>query len=110
LEKETVKDLLYEWSRSMALATEDWDTFDSKIEDDLVPYLTKHYALKDVDMYGKLNWKSKSDLKIDKLKIFEDIEFENLMDDTLYRLLRYNNSLKKALLVIDNILIESDAK
>ena len=66
--------------------------------------------MKDVDMHGNLNWKSKSGLKNDKLKIFEDIEFENLMDDMLYRLLKYNNSLKKALLVIDNILKESGSK
>ncbi|WP_157473070.1 DUF6090 family protein [Eudoraea adriatica] len=110
LENETVKDLLYEWSRGMALAKGDYETFDSSIEDDLLPYLTKHYSMKDVDMYGNLNWKSKSDLKNDKLKIFEDIEFENLMDDMLYRLLKYNNSLKKALLVIDNILKESGSE
>ena len=94
----------------MVLVTEYYDSYDSQVEDDLLPYLTKHYAMKDVDMYGNLNWKSKSVLKIDKLKIFENIEFENLMDDNLYRLLSYNNSLKEALIVIENILKESSPK
>jgi hypothetical protein len=37
-------------------------------------------------MYGGLQWESKSKLNIDKLQIFNDIEFENIMDDYLYRI------------------------
>ena len=110
LQNETLKDLLYEWSRIMAEAIEHYEGFDSKVEDELIPFLSKHYSMKDIDMYGELNWDSKSILKIDKQHIFENIEFENLIDDALYRLKRYNNSLKKAMVVIDNILKQTRAE
>lgn len=109
LQNDKLKDLLYEWSRIMITAVDNFEGFDSKIEDDLVPYLTKNHSMRDIDRYGPLNWKSNSVLKIDKLKIFEDIEFENLIDDVLYRLLTYEDDLKAAEIIIDNIIKETSA-
>ena len=37
--------------------------------------------MKDIDMYGDLKWNKKSSIIIDKIQIFDDIEFENIMDD-----------------------------
>jgi hypothetical protein len=48
-------------------------------------------------------------LKIDKLKIFEDIEYENLVDDVLYRLLTYDDDLKAAEIIINNIIKETNS-
>jgi len=110
LKNETLKDLLYQWSRTMITVVDNYDGFDAKIENDLIPYLTKNYSLKDIDMHGHLKWKSKSKLKIDKLKIFEDIEYENLMDDTLYKLQTYFNDLNDAKTIIDGIIKETNTQ
>jgi hypothetical protein len=37
-----------------------------------------------MDAYGELQWENKTILEIDKLKIFENIEFENITDDFIY--------------------------
>jgi len=76
----------------------------------MIPYLTKSHSLKDIDFHGPLNWKTKSVLKIDKLKIFEDVEYENLIDDTLYRLMSYRDDLEVAKIIIDNIIKETSLK
>ena len=110
LKNETLKDLLYQWSRTMITVMDNYDGFDAKIENDLIPYLTKNYSLKDIDMHGHLKWKSKSKLKIDKLKIFEDIEYENLMDDTLYKLQTYFNDLNDAKTIINSIIKETNTQ
>ena len=107
LRNEKLKDQLYAWSRIMTQAKENYQGFDSKVENDLLPYLTKYYSLKDIDKYGFLKWKKTSILKVDKLKIFQDIEFENLIDDALFRLKIYNTTLHDASLIIDNILNET---
>ncbi|NNK74089.1 MAG: hypothetical protein HKO94_12940 [Flavobacteriaceae bacterium] len=91
----------------MKSAIDNFEGFDSKVEDDMVPYITKNYPFKDIDYYGPLNWKSKSVLKHDKLKIFQDIEYESLVDDTLYRLLTYLDDLKEAEIIIDKIIEET---
>jgi len=108
LQNEKLKDLLYQWTRILKRTVENFEGFDNKIENDVLTYLTTHHSLKDIDYYGTLKWKSKSVLKIDKLKIFEDIEYENLMDDALYRLLNYLDNLKEAQAIIDNIIQETN--
>jgi len=110
LKNENLKELLYQWSSIMKNGLENYEGVDSKIENDLVPYLTLHHSLKDIDFYGPLNWKRKSELKVDKLKIFEDIEYENLMDDYLFRLLTYFNNLNEARIIIDDIINKTNIK
>ena len=95
ISNDLLKSLLYQWSRANKGVQDQFSGVDDKIEVDLVPYLTKNYTLKDVDSYGRLGWKNKSKLPIDKIKIFKDVEYENLMDDFLYRLSGYIIELKK---------------
>ena len=110
LQNEKLKDLLYQWSRIMKASRSNFEGFDDKIEEDVLPYLTKNYSLKDIDVYSTLNWKTKTVLKIDKLKVFEDIEYENLMDDTLYRLSAYTDDLIEAKMIIDSIIEETNSQ
>jgi hypothetical protein len=48
-------------------------------------------------------------LNIDKLYIFEDIQFENIMDDYLYRVKSAGNNLKELLTIIDEIILETES-
>lgn len=107
IRKEHLKNLLYQWSRAVKGAEDQFSGLDDKIEEDLVPYLTKNYALKDVDRYSRLGWKSKSRLPVDKTKIFNDIEYENLMDDMLYRLSGYILELNKIDRIFEAIIDET---
>ena len=110
LQNEKLKYLLYDWSRTILSAEGLFEDLDVKIENDVTPYLTKNHSIKDIDYYGDLKWKSKSILKSDKLKIFEDIEYENLMSDLTYRKRAYYNALKTADLIIDSIIQETKSQ
>ena len=77
-------------------------------DNQILPYFVKNYSLKDMDAYGELQWKSKTILKIDKLKIFENIEFENIMDDFFYRVVTTKNKLIELEIIIDSILKDTD--
>ncbi|WP_445381209.1 DUF6090 family protein [Robiginitalea sp. IMCC43444] len=109
LQNETLKDLLYDWSRVLKKADDNFEGYDDKVERDLIPYLTTRYPLKDIDIYGELQWKTKSSLQADKFAIFGELEYENLMDDLLYRLLVYRNDLTEAGAIIDGIIAETEA-
>jgi len=110
LKNTNLKDLLHQWSGSLKVYGNSRDRIELKIDDELVPYLTKKYTLKDVDRYGRLNWNAKTLLSIDKLQIFEDIEFENILDDYLYRNSTSRENLKELDIIIDAIIIESEWK
>lgn len=75
--------------------------------EDLITYLYKRYPIKNIDAYGILKWKENSKLEINKYLIFKDIEFENLIDDLLYKLVNYKEKLTALQTIIDAIIIES---
>ena len=104
-----IKLRLYQWSRVVKGVEDQFEGVDDKVENELVPYLTKNYPMKNVDSYGRLGWKKMSTLKVDKLKIFQDIEYENIMDDYLYRLTGYVQILQQLDAVISATMKESKA-
>jgi len=108
ISNDDLKKSLYQWSQKMLSAKERYSGMDSKIELDIVPYLSKNYSFKDIDKNGPLNWESKSILKIDKLRIFHDIEYENNVDDLLYRINDYRNDLIDLQPIIKRILKETE--
>lgn len=108
LQNQELVDLIYEWGRTMKALTDNSERILIKADDEVLPYLSKNYSLKDMDSYGELKWKNKTILEVDKLKIFQDIEFENITDDFLYRLLTSKNKLMELETIIDKILNETE--
>ena len=88
----------------MSLVDESFSMVKQKTEEDIVPYLTPRYPLKNIDAYGDLDWKEPSRVvPASNLDIFEDLVYENLVDDQLYRLFRYDKDMKKARAIIEEI-------
>ncbi|MDT0558339.1 DUF6090 family protein [Ichthyenterobacterium sp. W332] len=108
LKNKALKLLLYNWQSQLKDFKVAIERAELKIDNELVPYLSKHYALKDIDKYGALNWKENTSLKIDKYAIFNDIEFENITDDYLYRVVAAEKSLKRIGTILDAILAETN--
>jgi len=107
LRNDNLKTLLYQWDRGMKKYLISSLRKEKKIDDDIIPYLSKNYSMKDIDRYGELKWKNKTRIKIDKLQILEDIEFENIMDDFLYRLNGETKNLLEFEKIMENILKET---
>ena len=108
LHNEKLINLLYEWSATkMAYYTSN-ERVNLKIDNEFVPYLQKKYPFKDFDMYGDLKWQSKSLININKLQIFNDMEFENIMDDYLYRINGSRKRLMELEIIIDAIIKETE--
>ena len=104
-----LKNLLYDWTRVMGRVDEEYSGMKQKTEEELLAYLTTRYPLKDMDKYGVLNWKESSRLSIEKTAVFQDITYENLIDDFLYRLTRYINTLEEAGNIMDKIISSKDS-
>jgi hypothetical protein len=107
LRNENLKNLLYTWTRNLKKTDNSFNRAELKIDNELVPYLSKYYSMKDIDTYGKLQWKSKTLLNIDKLYVFKDILFENILDDYLYRVKTAGNNLEELDIIIEAILKET---
>ncbi|WP_411767897.1 DUF6090 family protein [Winogradskyella sp. A3E31] len=108
LQNKNLKVLLYQWQTELKSLDVSFKRVELKIDDGLIPYISKNYALKDIDQYGSLNWKESSSLAIDKYKIFNDIEFENITDDYLYRVNSALGRVNEIEKLIDSILKETE--
>jgi hypothetical protein len=108
IQNQNLVNLIYEWGRTMKALTDHSERLLINNDNQVLPYLVKHYSLKDMDAYGELQWENKTILDIDKFKIFEHIEFENIMDDFLYRVLITKNKLIELETIINTILKETD--
>jgi len=108
LQNDNLKNLLYKWTRNLKKTNVSFNRAEIQMDNELVPYLTDHYSMKDIDMYGILKWQNKTLLKIDKLYIFEDIKFENIVDDYFYRVKAAGNNLEELVVIIDAIIKETE--
>ncbi len=104
LSNDRLKNLLFDWTREYKITQERYDDSDEKLRIEVIPYLTKHYLMKDIDQYGNLQWETGSAFEIDKYQLFNDYIYENLTDDWMYRLNRYLMSLETLGTIIDAIL------
>ena len=107
LQNENLKHLIYHWTRSLKASNVIFERVELKIDNELIPYLSQNYSMKDIDMFGVLKWENKTLLKIDKHKIFEDIVFENILDDYTFRVIATENRLKELAIIIDDIIKET---
>jgi hypothetical protein len=107
LQNQELVNLIYNWGRTMKALTDRTTRFTTKLDNEIFPYLSKKYSFKDMDAYGPLNWKEKSNLKVDKLQIFKEIEFENNTDEFLYWIADNKNLFIELDLLIDKILKET---
>ena len=103
IQSDSLKNTLFDWTRVLNVAEERYLDCNRKLVSDLTPYLTQNYVFKDLDQYGNLNWKEPSKFKKNKQAIFDDLVYENLIDDFMYRIDRYLIELKKLETIIKQV-------
>lgn len=103
IESDALKNSLFDWTRVLKIAEERYLDCNRKLVSDLTPYLTQNYVFKDLDQYGNLNWKEPSKFKKDKFAVFDDLVYENLIDDFMYRIDRYLIQLKELETIIKKV-------
>jgi len=107
IQNQDLVNLIYNWRRTMKALTDRTIRFTAKLDNAIFPYLSKKYSFKDIDAYGPLKWKEKSNLNVDKFQIFKEIEFENMTDEFLYWMADNKNLFIALDLLIDKILKET---
>lgn len=108
LKNDRLKSLIFDWTQKKNKAESGKNNVAEK-STFLVNYLMKRYPLKNIDAYGILKWKNSSRLKVNKHQIFNDLEFENIIDDYLYNLVNYNIRVKELQETVISIIKNSKA-
>ena len=93
ISSDPLKKSLFEWSAGIKEKEDAWETLDQNTQNMFLPYLAKNASLKNIDSYGPLNWNEKSRLKSDNSQVFQDIEFENHVDNHAWSVAFYQITL-----------------
>lgn len=101
---EDVRLLLFEWSINLDGKKEGYDTLDEISQTLLLPYLTKNASMKNIDSYSIVEWKEKSKLISDYYGMFQDLEFENNMENQVWNLTNYIISLENLEKATDKVI------
>lgn len=97
-----MRNLLYEWSSSKPEVERSFINLENSTGK-LFSYLTSHYPLKDYDYYTSERLLGRSNLSINKYLIFQDIVFENHIDNQIYYMHSYLKELEKTQKIMKDI-------
>jgi len=105
LTSESFRKLLFRWTQEIKQKENSYSMLYQYFMEQLIPYLNKHTSLKNIDMYS-IGWDSASKMENKTLEMFNELEFENHLDNHYFNLTEYNKSLIKLAELVDGILFE----
>ena len=101
---EDLRLLLFEWSIALEGKKEGFKTMDEIAQTLLLPYLTKNASMKNIDSYSFVNWEEKTVLATNNYKMFQNLEFENNMDNHVWDIANYLISLENLEKATDKVI------
>jgi len=84
LKNETITDLLYKWNTLSEIRKTRIAKLDNWTNDKLIPYLLPKISFKQMDMNSNYSWAGKSKIAPDFYPLFQEVEFENQLDNNLW--------------------------
>jgi len=109
ISSEKLRILLYEWNQELQQKDDAYQMLYKYFMESLIPYLTEHASLKNIDLYTENGFISEpSDLSNNSIEMFQNIVFENHLDNYFYPVTLYMESLIRLEDIINKILIETE--
>ena len=84
LKNKKITDLLYKWNTLSEIRTTRLLKSDDWVNDNYLLYLLPKISFKEIDAQGNYKWTGKSKIKPDYYPLFQDIAFENYLDNSLW--------------------------
>ena len=84
LKNEKITDLLYKWNTLSEIRKTRMAKLDDWANDKLIPYLLPKISFKQMDMTSNYPWAGISKVKPDYYPLFQEITFENYLDNNIW--------------------------
>ena len=105
-----IKNDLYNWTTELRSVERAYNGWQQNVNDRTLPFLMSRYPFRDIgESYPTVvNYpRENSALNVDKLQVFQEIEFENLLDDLIFRMQIYLNELTVLRQTAESIIAET---
>ena len=100
ISNDSLTSLLYQWGTLKAIRETRAERSDQWVNEEYLPYLMSKISFKQMDSYGGFDWAGKSKVKPDYYGLFQEVKFENFLDNTLW----YNQKLLDRGFEIDSLI------
>jgi hypothetical protein len=84
LKNEEINVLLYKWNVLSEIRKIRMEKLDTWVNDKFIPYLLSKISFKQMDINDNLKWSGKSNVKPEYYPLFQEVEFENFLDNNLW--------------------------
>ncbi len=101
---EEMTSLLNQWNSLSAIRENRLNKLDSWNNGYSIPYLMPYISFKEMDANANFRWTGKSKVKPDYYPLFQKIEFENLIENSLWYQQNLNDRLEETEVLIDKII------
>ncbi|RIA09057.1 hypothetical protein OE09_0885 [Flavobacteriaceae bacterium MAR_2010_72] len=103
-ENETITTLLYQWNSLSEIRKVRYEKLDSWSNTHFLPFLLPYISFKEMDSNANYRWAGKSKVKPNYYPLFQKVEFENLLDNSLWLHQQIIERLKETEELIDKII------
>lgn len=104
ISSDSLRMLIFDWESAMVEMVEGYETMDEMSQNLTVPYLTKNGSMKDIDQYGLGKGNGRSKFEPINHTLFQELEFENHMDNQVWGVTNYLMKLERLETIIDDII------
>lgn len=94
--------LINQWEAHMVLLKEREKTLSDWINNQLIPLISDYVPFKEMDAYGNMPWSGKTKLKSDYYTLFQQLKFENILDNVLW----YHNKNRLSLDIANDLILK----
>ena len=102
-----LKRKLYDWESTIKWFHFDYDLYINFNNTQFQPYINTNWSWKNIDIAeGSKQVQSRSKLTNNPMKIIQDLEFENLVDQNLFQANRLHRRLEGIDIMIDKLMVE----
>jgi hypothetical protein len=96
--------LMHEWEGTTVLVKETAGELGDWINNQYLPFLLNYVAFKEIDHNGNMPWTGRSKLSPDYVTLFQQLKFENILDNVLWYHKKNLESLESANELIKKII------
>lgn len=110
LKNKKLTELLYQWNTLSEIKSSRIEKLDNWANNQFLPYLLTKISFKEMDANGNLPWSGTSKVKPDYYSLFQEVEFENYLDNTLWFHLQIQKRCAEIDEIIDQIITATAPK
>jgi len=101
---DTIATLLYQWNSLGEIRKIRIEKLDLWNNEEFIPFLLPYISFREMDSYANFRWTGKSKVKPDYYPLFQKVEFENCLENTLWMHQKIIDRLNESEVLIDKII------